>query len=321
MNKQSRVLVLFVLTAMLLSACAPRAAAAPMLQTARDGGAPSAMTENKALESEGMPASAATMSPMTSDTGGSDTIQRMVIMNADLSIVVDDPVSAQTNIAKMAETMGGFVVTSRLYKIQTEEGLEVPQANITIRVPAEKLNTALDQIKSLVKDPTRDIPSENVSGQDVTKEYTDLQSQLTNLQQAEKQLQKIMDQAVKIEDVLTVYNQLVQVRQQIEMIQGQMKYYKESASLSAISIQILSQASVAPLTIGSWQPMGTARNAVQALIDVFKFFTNSLIYIIILIVPTLLMIALPIWLVVFIITRLVRKGRKNKPTPPPDAKA
>ena len=83
--------------------------------------------------------------------------------------------------------------------------------------------------------------SENRSGQDVTSQYVDLQSQLTNLQKAEQDLQAIMDEAqnnpgndstTKTQDVLNVYNQIVTIRGQIEQIQGQMKYIDETTSTS-----------------------------------------------------------------------------------------
>jgi hypothetical protein len=238
--------------------------------------------------------------------------QRIVLMNADLSIVVVDPGSAMNTITKMANDMGGFVVNSQLTKVQTSNGIEVPQATITVRVPAEQLTTAMNQIKALVKDSHNDILSENVTGQDVTKEYTDLKSQLLNLQQAEQQLQKIMDAATKTQDVLDVYNQLVQVRQQIDVLQGQIQYYDQSARLSAISVTIQAQEAVAPLTVGGWQPVGTARNALQALVNSLKFLANAGIWIIIFIVPMLVAIALPIWLLVIIIRAIVRRNKKRK---------
>ena len=238
--------------------------------------------------------------------------QRIVLMNADLSIVVVDPANAMNAITNMANEMGGFVVSSRLYKVTTDRGILVPESTITVRVPAEKLTAAMDQIKSLVKDSQNDILSENVTGQDVTKEYTDLKSQLTNLQQAEQQLQKIMDSAQKTEDVLAVYNQLVQVRQQIDVLQGQIQYYDQAARLSAISVTIQAQESVAPLTIGGWQPVGTARNAVQALVNSLKFLANAAIWIILYIIPMLIAIALPIWVLVIIIRALIRRNKKRK---------
>jgi hypothetical protein len=101
-------------------------------------------------------------------------VERVVIKNASLEIVVQDPISSVDAISRMAEEMGGFVVNSNTYRIRTTRGNEVPEANITVRVPATRLNEAMDRIKALVGDPGQDVINENISGQDVTQEYTDL---------------------------------------------------------------------------------------------------------------------------------------------------
>ncbi|MBI4927714.1 MAG: DUF4349 domain-containing protein, partial [Anaerolineae bacterium] len=112
------------------------------------------------------------------DGSSTETTDRLVIKNANLSMAVIDPASAMNSVAQLATDMGGFVVSSNLYKTTDSNGVETPQANISIRVPAEKLDEAMTKIKTLAPDPKNDILSENVSGQDVTKEYTDLNSRL-----------------------------------------------------------------------------------------------------------------------------------------------
>jgi len=229
---------------------------------------------------------------------------RMVIKNASLSIVVEEPGVSIEAITKLASDLGGFVVSSNLYRTQTANGLEVPQANITIRVPADTLDQALAEIKS----GAGQILSENVSGQDVTQEYTDLESRLRNLERAEDQLNQIMEQAWETEDVLIVYNQLVEVQEQIELIKGQMKYYEQSAALSAISINIQANEAVQPLKIGNWQPVGVAKRALQALINTLKFLADMLIWIVLYILPVALILFFPVrWL-----WRWLKKGNAKR---------
>ncbi len=271
------------------------------------GGAPAAEPAasyemDKAVESEG-----------ARNSAGDASVERLVIRNADLSIATADPGVSLEAIAKMAEDMTGFVVSSRLYKTYTGDGVEVPAANITVRVPAERLTEALDTIKALVADPAKDIIYENVTGDDVTDQYTDLRSRLTNLENTEKQLQEIMDEAKKTEDVLNVYNHLVSIREQIEVTKGQIKYYEESAALSAISVNIQSLESVAPLTIGKWQPVGVARDAIQALVDALKFLVEVAIWIILYIVPIAALIYFPLRFLWKGLKRLFKGKPKNKP--------
>lgn len=237
------------------------------------------------------------------------SVERMVIKNAKLSLIVNEPASVMAAIAEMAERMGGYVVSADLYKTTTSSGKEVPRASITIRVPAEKLNQALDEIKSLSDEPPQ---SENITSQDITAEYTDLDSRLQNLKRAEEQLQEILDQAYSTEDVLNVYQQLTQVREQIEVIQGQMKYYRESAALSSISAELIAAEEIEPLTIGNWRPVGVARNALQALINAVQFLINFAIWVVIFVLPVLLLIFLIFVLPLRALWRLVRRRKKTQ---------
>ncbi len=196
----------------------------------------------------------------------------------------------------------------------------MPRGSITIRVPAEKLNDALKQIKALSKEEPL---TETINSQDITSEYTDLESRLRNLKDTEEQLRKIMDEAFTTEDVLKVYNQLTQVREQIEVIQGQMKYYRESAALSAISTELIAEEAVEPLSIAGWKPVGVARDALQALINALKVIVNVFIWVLIFVLPVLALIYGILILPVVAFVRYLRKRRKASKsiisTPPPPA--
>lgn len=302
--------VLFLsIVALLLSACSGAATPAPSFQS----------LDKSSSGPAGAPAQAPLAQPaVAADTTGYNApvpdVQRIVIKNANLTIAVDDPTKSMENITKLAESMGGFVVSAQLSQAHLDSGAEVPQASITIRVPAAKLDDALAQIKNETKRP---VISEDMSSQDVTKEYTDLQSRLTNLQAAESQLKEIMASATKTEDVLSVYNQLTQVREQIEVIKGQIQFYEQSAALSAIAVQLLANAAVQPLSVGGWQPVGVAKQALQALINTLKGLATAAIWIVLLVIPVLFVVLLPFYLLYLLIRALRRRSRK--PVAPPAA--
>ena len=223
--------------------------------------------------------------------GGEST--QMIMMSANLSIAVDDPSVTLTNVQKLARDMGGFTVSSSLYKTQTLNGSEVFEAQVTIRVPAQRLDEAMEKIKAMTGDAKKFTLNENVSGQDVTKEYTDLQSRLRNLEEADAKLSEFYENAANTEEALSIYTQKMQVTEQIEVIKGQIKYYDESSKLSAISVRLIAAEGINPLTIGGWQPLGVARDALQALISIGQFLVNALIVIIIVILPIFLVFYLP----------------------------
>src|SRR5262249_22986663 len=147
---------------------------------------------------------------------------RLVIKNANLALVVNDPSDAAQKISALASSLGGFVVNSSTSEASVDsQGNKIMQANLTVRVPANQLDGALAQIRQMAVE----VQSVNVTGQDVTAQYTDLQSQLTNAEAAEAKLTDIMNSATKTEDVLTVFNQLTAVQAQVEQLKGQIQYY------------------------------------------------------------------------------------------------
>jgi hypothetical protein len=236
-------------------------------------------------------------------------VERMVIQNADLAIVVADVEGRMKEINDLAEELGGFVVSSNLYQSYTNNYVEVPEGQIVIRVPAEKLDQALNQIKADVIE----VQSETRSGQDVTAEYVDLKSRLKNLEAAEAQLDEIMQQATETEDVVNVFNQLVYYREQIELVKGQIKYYEEAASLSAISVRVIAEATVQPLQIAGWEPKGVAQTAIQNLIYFYQDFADFLINFTLYTLPVLITIGIPLYLIFLGARALYRRSRANKP--------
>lgn len=234
--------------------------------------------------------------------------KRMVIKNVDMTIVVEDAAKSVETFAAMADEMGGFVVTSRLFQSRLSSGEEIPQGEITIRVPADKLDEATKKIKG----DAIQVQNENTSGQDVTREYTDLQSRLRNLEAAEADLVKIMDKAYQTEDVMSVYNQITQIREQIEVVKGQIQFYDQSSTYSAITIKLLSKASIQPVSVGGWQPVGVARDAIQTLINALKGLANVAIWLILFFLPLIIVLAIPVVIVVLILRRFIKRNKTGK---------
>ena len=244
----------------------------------------------------------------TGAEGSMNAVDRMVIYNANLSIAVENPDASMQKIVRMAENAGGFVVSSNIYKTYSDSGRSLPRASITIRVPAGQLESIMDTIKGLVPDRTEDVLSENVSGQDVTSEYTDLESRLRNLEAAEAELTQLMEEARDPEDVLNIFDELTYFRGEIEIVKGRMKYLEESARLSAISVDIVAKASLQPIEIAGWEPKGTVKEAVEALINTVQFVIDGAIWLGIYCLPFLI----PLGIAAYFLIRYFRKRRAEK---------
>lgn len=273
-----------------LTACG---AAAPATMTAPEAAAPMPAA---------MPAAPEAKFADNSAQSAAGVVERMIVRNADLTLVVADVEAQFAAISAIAKKHGGFVVSSSIDRYEGPVARTV-RGNASLRVDSEKLDQALADLRALAIE----VSMESSSGQDVTGEFVDLQAQLTNLEAAEKQLQKLMEQATRTEDVLNVFNQLTQIRGQIEQIKGRMKYLSESAALSLINVQLISDAASQPIEPTAWRPLGTAKTALDALINSLKWLADVVIYLAIAVVPVLLLIGLPIFFVMRLIARRSRR--------------
>ena len=294
MSKQIT-LILSLIVTIILAACAPAAS-----RSYEQGFAVEAPPPEVVVERE-MVAGAPPADPSLGFASQDIVAERLVIRNASLTLVVTDPAQSVETISQMTREMGGFVVSSNIYQTTYDDNIRANQASITIRVPAEQLDEALSRIK----ENAIEVRSENVSGQDVTQEYTDLQSQLRNLEAAEEELREIMEASTNAEYVLDVFEHLRQVRQEIEITKGRMQYYEQSARMSAVSVELLPDVVARPLQIGRWEPQGTAKAALEALINILQFIADAAIWGLICVLPIAAIFGIP----AFFVVRAIRRRR------------
>jgi len=311
-------LMISILAALILAGCGAATMQTVNRSLAVPPGAPSFSGAAPAL-----PAPAAEAPPLSSDTlksaqaggsaAGSDVTnndtERLVVQTAELTIVVKDVKTRVTDLDQMATAMGGYLVSVNIGQTYAPDGTQEPDAQIVIRVPANQLDTALNQIK---KDAV-DVQNETRTGQDITSQYVDLQSRLTAKEAAADQLTKIMESATKTQDVLDVYQQLQQVDSDIEVLKGQIQYDQEAAQLSAITVHIVAEATIKPIQVGGWKPQGTARDAIQNLIYFWQGFVDFLINFFLLILPILITIGIPLLLIFLLVRWIYRLIFKRKP--------
>ena len=230
-------------------------------------------------------------------------IERLIVRNASLSLVVPDTQAALDEINSLVDELEGYIVQSNVYQYQ--EGL---QASVTFRIPADSLDQALTRVRDLASE----VRNENVSGEDVTEEYVDLQSRLRHLQATEQRLLEFLDEAEDTEAALAVYDQLRQVQGEMEQVKGRIQYLEQSAAMATVSLEIVPDALAQPIQVGGWHPEGTLRNAIQSLIRVLQFLVNAAIVIVILIAPTVALVAAPFVGLFFLIRAIVRRRRARR---------
>jgi hypothetical protein len=184
-----------------------------------------------------IPPATTTTKAYSTPAGGSETynfdasmpVERMIIRNAYMALVVDDVSAAIAQISSLAAAYGGFVVSSNLYESDSRL-----YADISFRVDSTRFNEAMQTLRDLAVD----VRSESTSGQDVTEEYVDLTAQLKNLEASESQLLELMKKAGEVAEILEVQRELTKTTGEIEQTKGRMQYLEESSSLALIQLNL-----------------------------------------------------------------------------------
>ena len=212
----------------------------------------------------------------------------MIVRTGDLSVVVEDTEQALEAIEDLATELEGYVSHSRSWRVNDQLA-----ATITVRVPVGSFEEARDRIKDLALE----VEAENISGQDVTEEYVDLEARLRNLEAAETELRELLASAQetrqKAEDILAIYRELTNIRGQIEQIQGRMKYLESAASLATLTVNLSAKEVEEPVVEPGWEPLRIARDAMRALVNALKALTGLLIWALVFALPIAALFALP----------------------------
>ncbi|MEA2642340.1 MAG: hypothetical protein QOF51_3734 [Chloroflexota bacterium] len=234
--------------AAVLSACGPapgsqqvssdslRAAAPPAgAPNAAGGIGAGALTQRSAANTSatsGQPVSAQTQPDVALPP-----LDRMIVATVNLSINAQNAVEAERQAESVAARYGGFVGSSNVRDVDG-----VRQATVTIRIPTARFTDALAELRGIgerVTDETR-------STQDVTEEYTDVQSNVRNLQSTEARILSLMEKTTTLEQTLQLQRELTNVRGQIERLQGRQRVLESQSDLATIALRITEPVVPAP---------------------------------------------------------------------------
>lgn len=236
-------------------------------------------------------------------------LERKIIRNGELVVEVDAPAEAQHKVGTIADSLGGFVVTSESKQRQTSDGKQQLEVKLVVRIPAAEFDAAMNQIRATGSR----ILAEKTEGQDVTEEFIDLEARLKTQKALEQQFLEIMKQARNVEDALSVQRQIAEVRTDIEKLEGHKRFLENRASLSTISVTLSSPGAIVVNTSGFGR---SVREAVSESVEFAVAIVLFLIRFVIVMIPMVLLILLPLY---FVGRFFFRRASKNKTVKVPAA--
>jgi hypothetical protein len=169
----------------------------------------------------GAPLVAETRQQTASDAAPSGPV---LVYTASFVLSVYEVDKAQRLLKDAARQLGGFV------SMQTD-------TQITLRVPADRFESALTSIETTGKVQTR-----SVQALDVGDEYRDLSIRLRTAESVRARLEAMLVRAEKVDEALRVEQELERIVREIELLKGQLRGLSDRVAFSTLTVEFRPEA-------------------------------------------------------------------------------
>ena len=175
-----------------------------------------------------------------------DALSRKIIRTGEIEFEVDGFDAAVVGITRLIGGVpGGFVLTVNSDKLPNGK----VKGSIVLRLPPDKLDKFLMDVR-LELGKTGELKSQRIGSQDVSKQYTDVESRLRGARAMEERfLQIIKTGKGEIKDLVIAENALGVWRTKIEEMEGEIRYYNNQVGLSTLTITLVEKEIQAPAAL------------------------------------------------------------------------
>lgn len=234
----------------------------------------------------------------------SATSQRKLIKTVDLSVETKDYDNLMVSLEKQIEELGGYIESLGAYNGSYYSGRTNRSANITARIPADKLDGFVKQIGE-----EANVVDRNESVEDVTLQYVDLDSHARMLEEEQERLLELLENAETIEDIITIESRLSEVKYQLESMKSQLRTFDNKVTYSTVHIYIDEVKELTPVveqTAGERIAEGFA----ESLRDIGEGFKEFFIGFVINI-PYIIVWAVILAIIAFVVIKIVKVVEKH----------
>jgi len=250
-------------------------------------------------------------SSSTGSAGSSDVIVALeqsqgqkVISDAQLEIEVASGKfqTAFDQALLLADRYNGYIVSSSSQASGEDSSLK--SGTIALRVPSSSFALALSDASKLGT-----VRNRQVSTQDVTQEYVDLQAQITNAQAQVKAFQDLMARAKTVDDILQVQQVLSNAQVQLDTLKGRAQFLTEHTNYSTLTMSIYEAgAEVKPVATAQWGVTKALKDALHNLVNA----GNAIVRGLGVVIPILIVLAIIGYIIYRIVRASTRRGRERE---------
>ena len=129
--------------------------------------------------------------------------------------------------------LGGYVQSREIYNGSAYGARRSRNANMTVRIPAEKLGRFMGQVQVV-----SNVVSYNESIDDVTMAYVDTESRMKALETEQARLLELLEKAENMADLLGIESRLTEVRYELERVGSQLRVYDNKVSYATVHLSV-----------------------------------------------------------------------------------
>lgn len=210
-----------------------------------------------------------------------------------------------TNIAATITELNGYIEQSDISGNSLYSGYTNQRyASLTLRIPANQLDSFVAQVSQ-----QGNITHKSESTQDVTLQYTDIESRKKALNVEQERLWELLAKAESIESIIALEQRLSEIRYQLETMESQLRTYDNQVDYSTVYLNVNEVkifTPTAPDSVSQRIQKGFSANlerVATGLVNFFVWFISSL--------PSIVLLALIVFLM-WMAIKLIRKINKNK---------
>ena len=240
----------------------------------------------------------------TADTIRQESGQKL-IRRVNIDAETEDLETLLGELTKQITVLDGYIVNQELYNGSSYASYRSRSANLTIRIPADKLDAFIGQVKDV-----SNVVSYNESQEDVTLTYVSTESRIKALETEQARLLELLGQAQNMSDLLEIEARLTDVRYELENVTSQLLVLANKVDYATVRLyisQVKEYTEVEEQTV--WQRIATGfksnlKDLGEGLVD---FFVWVLTY-----SPQLILIAAVLAVAVIGLRRRKKKLKKNQ---------
>lgn len=260
-------------------------------------------SENAAPADMNAASDAGAMSLTEEGSAGSSVLpeNRKWIITVNLSAETEDLDALTAALEEKIAALQGYVEDQRVYNGSTYSSRRYRSAYLTIRVPAEDVDSFTEAVSGLAN-----VVSKETNREDVTLSYVATESRMNALQTEETRLLELMAQAETMADLLEIEARLTDVRYELESVTSRLRLYDNQIDYATIYLDIEEVQEYTPVEEPTvWERIsGGFRNSLTGVKDG----AVNLVVWVIASSPYLVLLALAGWL----LTVLVRQARRRR---------